>query len=176
MEHNRNPWFVVCCMLPAGHKPGPRPPANALVARDAQYGLGAGQPGPKAMREAPPKVAPPKAAFGSGNAGYRPSSGAAQCYNCGHTGHYSKDCKAPRAQVQAAHMAVVGSDADAEQEELVKDEEAPQEVKEQAAGDDAKSVQIYGDEYIAVDVYNNDYYAHDDKEEHMFALTEHQDD
>ncbi|KAG6884232.1 hypothetical protein C0992_006691 [Termitomyces sp. T32_za158] len=75
-------------------------------------------------------------------------------------------------------MAAVGSNAesnaDAELEELVKDKEAPQEGKEQSAGDDAESVQIDGEEYVAVDVYDNDY-ARDDEEEHMFALMEHQD-
>ncbi|KAG6896906.1 hypothetical protein C0992_005307, partial [Termitomyces sp. T32_za158] len=130
MERNRNPQFVVRQTLPAGYKPVSGPPVNAPAPRDARYGPGVGQPGPKAMRDAPPRVAPPKAAFGSGDAGYRPSSGAAWCYNCGRTGHYSKDCKAPRAQVWAAHMAAVESDADAEPEELVNDEEAPQEDEE----------------------------------------------
>ncbi|KAG6874249.1 hypothetical protein C0992_007974, partial [Termitomyces sp. T32_za158] len=170
MERNRNSRFV-CQMLPAGHKPVPGPQINVPVARDTCYGPGVGQPGPKATRDAPPKVAPPKTAFGGGDAGYRPSSGAARCYTCGRTGHYSKDCKAPRAQVGAAHMAAVGSDADAELEELGKDEEAPQEGKEQPAGDDAESIQIYGDEYVAVDVYDNDYYARDDKEEHIPQYT-----
>ncbi|KAG6894702.1 hypothetical protein C0992_005038 [Termitomyces sp. T32_za158] len=111
MERNRNPWFVVRQTLLAGHKPVPGPLVNVPAARNACYGPGAGQPGPKAMRDAPPKVAPPKAAFGSSDAGYRPSSGAAWCYNCGRMGHYSKDCKAPRVQVQAAHTAAVGSNA-----------------------------------------------------------------
>ncbi|KAG6893502.1 hypothetical protein C0992_009730, partial [Termitomyces sp. T32_za158] len=73
----------------------------------------------------------------------------------------------------AAHTAEVGSNTEVELEELVKDEEALQEDKEQATGDDAESVQIDGDEYVGVDVYDNDYYACDDEEEHMFALTEH---
>ncbi|KAG6895648.1 hypothetical protein C0992_000189 [Termitomyces sp. T32_za158] len=166
-------------MLPAGHKPVQGPPVNVPVAWDACYGPGVGQPGPKVMRDAPPRVAPPKATFGSGDVGYRPSSRAARCYNCGHTGHYSKDCKAPRAQVRAAHTAAVGSNAenntDAEPEELVRDKEALQEDKELAAGDDTESIQIDGDKYVAVDVFDNDYYACDDEEEHMFALTEHQD-
>ncbi|KAG6894440.1 hypothetical protein C0992_006067, partial [Termitomyces sp. T32_za158] len=190
-------------------EPVPGPPVDVLAARDACYGPGVGQPGSKATRDAPPKVAPPKAAFGSGDAGYRPSSRAAQCYNCGHMGHYSKDCKAPRAQVRAAHTAAVGGNAksntDAEPEELVEDKEALQEEEEPIAGgdaesiqidgdeyvavdeealqeeeepiasDDAESIQIDGDEYIAVDVYDNDYYTRNDKEEHMFALAEHQD-
>ncbi|KAG6892909.1 hypothetical protein C0992_011978, partial [Termitomyces sp. T32_za158] len=155
MECNRNPRFVVRQTLPAGHKPAFGSPVNASAAQDARYGPGVGQPGPKATRDAPPKVAPPKAAFGGGDAGYRPSSGAVQCYNCGRTGHYSKDCKAPRAQVRAAHTAAVESDAksatEAEPEELVDDEEGPQEGEEPSAGDDAKSVQINGDEYVAVD-------------------------
>ncbi|KAG6894740.1 hypothetical protein C0992_004907 [Termitomyces sp. T32_za158] len=176
MERNRNPRFVVRQTLLAGHKPVSGPPVNAPAARDAHYGPRVGQPGPKVMRDAPSRVAPPKATFGGGDAGYRPSSKAAQCYNCGHTGHYSKDCKAPRAQVRAAHMAAVESDTDAEPEELIDDEEAPQEDEEPIAGEDAESVQINGDEYIAVDVYDNDYYACDDEEEHMFALTEHQGD
>ncbi|KAG6887782.1 hypothetical protein C0992_010765, partial [Termitomyces sp. T32_za158] len=149
MEQNCDPRFVVRRMLPAGHKPGPGPLGNAPVARDAHYGPRAGQPGPKATRDVPPRVVLPKAAFGSSDAGYRPSSEAARCYNCGCMGHYSKDCKVPRVQVQAAHMAAVGSDAEsdaeADQEEPVKDGEAPQEVEEQSAVDDAESVQINGD-------------------------------
>ncbi|KAG6881488.1 hypothetical protein C0992_000964, partial [Termitomyces sp. T32_za158] len=153
MERNRNLRFVVRRTLPAGHKPAVGSPVNALAARDARYGPRVGQPGPKATRDAPPKVAPPKAAFGGGDAGYRPSSRAVRCYNCGCMGHYSKDCKASRAQVRAAHMAAVESNAksaaEAEPEELVNDEEGPQEGKEPSAGDDAKSVQINGDEYVA---------------------------
>ncbi|KAG6875172.1 hypothetical protein C0992_004910 [Termitomyces sp. T32_za158] len=171
MERNRNLRFVVRQALPVGHKPVPGPPVNVPVARDTCYGPGAGQPGPKATRNAPPKVAPPKATFGGGDAGYRPSSRAAWCYNCGCMGHYSKDCKAPRAQVWAAHTAAVGSNADAELEELVEDKAAPQEGRSSLL-----SIQIDGDEYIAVDIHDNDYYTCDDEEEHMFALTEHQDD
>ncbi|KAG6875561.1 hypothetical protein C0992_003345 [Termitomyces sp. T32_za158] len=82
--------------------------------------------------------------------------------------------------VWAAYMAAVGikveSNTEADQEEPIKDEKAPQEVKEQSDLDDAESIQIDRDEYIAVDIYNNDYYTHDDEEEHMFALTEHQGD
>ncbi|KAG6875874.1 hypothetical protein C0992_001983 [Termitomyces sp. T32_za158] len=176
MERNCNPRFVVHRTLPAGHKPVSGPPVNAPAARDARYGPRVGQPEPKSMRDAPPRVAPPKATFGGGDAGYRPSSRAARCYNCGCMGHYSKDCKVPRAQVWAAHTAAVESDADAEPEELVNDKEAPQEDEEPIAGEDAESIQIDGDEYVAVDVYDNDYYACDDEEEHMFALTEHQGD
>ncbi|KAG6886334.1 hypothetical protein C0992_004502, partial [Termitomyces sp. T32_za158] len=180
MERNRNPRFVVRRTLPAGHKPALGSPVNASAARDVRYGPGVGQPGPKATRDAPPKVAPPKAAFGGGDAGYRPSSRAARCYSCGRTGHYLKECKVPRAQVWAAHTAAVerdaDSNADAEPDELVDDEEAPREDEELIAGDDAESVQIDGDKYIAVDVYNNDYYAQDDEEEHMFALTKQQGD
>ncbi|KAG6883421.1 hypothetical protein C0992_008760 [Termitomyces sp. T32_za158] len=153
MERNRNPRFVVHQTLPTGHKPASGSPVNAPAAWDACYGPGVGQPGPKVMRDAPPKVAPPKAAFGGGDAG---------------------------AQVRAAHTAAVesdaNSDAEAEPEEFIDDKEGPQEDEEPIAGDDAESVQIDGDEYVAVDVYDNDYYACDDEEEHMFALTEHQGD
>ncbi|KAG6870832.1 hypothetical protein C0992_012309, partial [Termitomyces sp. T32_za158] len=97
------------------------------------------------------------------------------------TGHFSKECKAPRAQVRAAHTAAVESDAESDveagpEEPAHDNEEVPQDVEEQSAVDDAESVQIDGDEYVAVDVYDNDYYARDDEEEHMFALTEHQGD
>ncbi|KAG6898848.1 hypothetical protein C0993_003590, partial [Termitomyces sp. T159_Od127] len=60
--------------------------------------------------------------------------------------------------------------------ELAGDEEAPREVEEQLVVDDAESIQIDGDEYITVDMYDNDYYTRDDKEGHMFALIEHQED
>ncbi|KAG6884303.1 hypothetical protein C0995_010556, partial [Termitomyces sp. Mi166 len=61
-------------------------------------------------------------------------------------------------------------------EELINDEEVPPEVEEPEDDDDAESIHIDGDEYVTVDVYDKEYYAHDDKEEHLFALTEHQGD
>ncbi|KAG6858703.1 hypothetical protein C0995_014643, partial [Termitomyces sp. Mi166 len=70
----------------------------------------------------------------------------------------------------------VESNAEEEQKELVNDEEAPPEMEEFEDDDNAESVHIDGDEYIAVDVYDNKYYAHDNEEEHLFALTEHQED
>ncbi|KAG6886835.1 hypothetical protein C0995_004011 [Termitomyces sp. Mi166 len=91
-----------------------------------------------------------------------------------------RDCKVLRAQVQAAHTAAVNSDvesnAEEDQKELVDDEEAPPKVEELEGDDDAESVHIDGDEYVILDVYDNKYYAHDNEEEHLFALTEHQGD
>ncbi|KAG6855343.1 hypothetical protein C0995_006065, partial [Termitomyces sp. Mi166 len=96
------------------------------------------------------------------------------------TGHYAKDCKVLRAQVQAAYTAAansnVESNSEEDQEELVNNEEAPPEVEELEGDDNAKSVHINGDEYVTVDIYDNKYYARDNKEEHLFALTEHQGD
>ncbi|KAG6859274.1 hypothetical protein C0995_010031 [Termitomyces sp. Mi166 len=97
-------------------------------------------------------------------------------------GHHQpvKDCKAPKAQVQAAHTAAENSDvesnAEENQEELIDNREVLPEVEEPEGDDDAESVHIDGDKYVTVDVYDNEYYAHDDKEEHLFALTEHQGD
>ncbi|KAG6881826.1 hypothetical protein C0995_000454, partial [Termitomyces sp. Mi166 len=70
----------------------------------------------------------------------------------------------------------VESNAEENQEELVIDEEVPPEVEEPEGDDDTESVHSDGDEYVTVDVYDNKYYAHDDKKEHLFALTEHQGD
>ncbi|KAG6893983.1 hypothetical protein C0995_015420, partial [Termitomyces sp. Mi166 len=70
----------------------------------------------------------------------------------------------------------VESNAEENQEELVDDKEVPLEVEEPEGEDDTESVHIDGDEYITVDVYDNKYYAHDNEEEHLFALTEHQGD
>ncbi|KAG6894335.1 hypothetical protein C0993_011767, partial [Termitomyces sp. T159_Od127] len=175
MEQNHNPRFVVRRTMPAGQRPGHGLTGNGPVGRDACSGPGVGQPAPRATRDVPPRVGPPKAAFGGGDVGYKASGGSPCCYNCGWTGHFSKECKAPRAQVRAAHTVAVESNAEAGPEEPVHDnEEVPQEVEEQSAVDDAESVQIDGDEYVAVDVYDNDYYARDDEEEHLVALTEHQ--
>ncbi|KAG6884048.1 hypothetical protein C0995_011069, partial [Termitomyces sp. Mi166 len=68
------------------------------------------------------------------------------------------------------------SNAEEDQEELVKDEEVPPEVEEPEAEDDAESIHIDGDEYITVDIYDNKYYTCEDDEEHLFALTEYQGD
>ncbi|KAG6858378.1 hypothetical protein C0995_000434, partial [Termitomyces sp. Mi166 len=123
----------------------------------------AGQPVQKGVRDGlpwvnPPRVSPPKVTFG-GNAGHKPSAATAQRYNCGRLGHYAKDCKVPKAQVQAAHTAAASSDAESnieeEQEELINDKEVPPEVEEPEAEDDAESVHINGDEYVTVDVYDN---------------------
>ncbi|KAG6858022.1 hypothetical protein C0995_003317, partial [Termitomyces sp. Mi166 len=70
----------------------------------------------------------------------------------------------------------VESNAEENQEELVNDKEVPPEVEEPEGDDDAESIHIDGDKYVTVDVYDNEYYARDDKEEHLFALTEHQGD
>ncbi|KAG6872454.1 hypothetical protein C0992_009609 [Termitomyces sp. T32_za158] len=181
MEQNRNPQFVVRRTVPAGQRPVQGQAGNGPAGRDARYGPGLGQSAPKAMWDVPPRVGLPKAAFGGRDAGYKPSGGTPRCYNCGQTGHFSKECKAPRAQIRAPHTAAVESNAEsnaeADPEETAHDnEEVPQDVEEQSVVDDAERVQIDGDEYVAVDVYDNDYYARDDEEEHMFALTEHQGD
>ncbi|KAG6894290.1 hypothetical protein C0995_014670, partial [Termitomyces sp. Mi166 len=76
----------------------------------------------------------------------------------------------------AAENSDVESNAEENQEELINDEEVPPEMEEPEGDDDAKSVHIDGDKYVAVNVYDNEYYACDNKEEHLFALTEHQGD
>ncbi|KAG6895782.1 hypothetical protein C0995_012229 [Termitomyces sp. Mi166 len=123
---------------------------DAPVAKESRYMPRAGQPGPKGAQDGPPKVSHPK------------------------------DCKVLKAQVQAAHTAAKNSDvesnAEENQEELVNNKEVPPEVEEPEGDDDAESVHIDGDEYVTVDIYDNEYYAHDNKEEHLFALTEHQGD
>ncbi|KAG6886995.1 hypothetical protein C0992_001279, partial [Termitomyces sp. T32_za158] len=107
---------------------------------------------PEATWDVPLRVGPPKVAFGSGDTGYKPSGGTAHCYNCGWTGHFSKECKVLRAQVRAAHTAAVESNTEAGQEEPANDnDKVPQHIEEQSAVDDAESVQINGNEYVAVD-------------------------
>ncbi|KAG6857799.1 hypothetical protein C0995_005237, partial [Termitomyces sp. Mi166 len=68
------------------------------------------------------------------------------------------------------------SNAEEDQEELVKDEEVPPEVEDPEAEYDAESIHIDGDEYVTVDVYDNEYYTREDDEEHLFAITEYQGD
>ncbi|KAG6894069.1 hypothetical protein C0995_015080, partial [Termitomyces sp. Mi166 len=152
----------VKCRLPAGQRLGPELTGNAPVAKESQYMPGAGQPGPKEAWDGPPRVSSPKVAFGSGNAGYKPRLQGAESASASCT--------------WAAANSDVESNAEEDQEELINDKEAPPEVEELEGDDNAESVHIDGDEYVAVDVYDNEYYAHDDEEEHLFALTEHQGD
>ncbi|KAG6869660.1 hypothetical protein C0995_000696, partial [Termitomyces sp. Mi166 len=160
------------------------PTGDTPVIKENRYAPRAGQPVQKGVwdgppRVNPPRVSPPKVTFG-GDMGNKPSAVTARCYNCGRIGHYAKDCKAPKVQVQAAHTAAANSNAksnaEEEQEELVNDEEVLPEVEEPEAEDDAESIHINGDKYVTVDVYDNEYYTCEDDEEHLFALTEYQGD
>ncbi|KAG6895552.1 hypothetical protein C0992_000658 [Termitomyces sp. T32_za158] len=72
MEQNRNPRFVVWCTVPAGQRPVQGQAGSGPAGRDARYGPGLGQSAPKAMRDVPSRAGPPKAAFGGGDAGYKP--------------------------------------------------------------------------------------------------------
>ncbi|KAG6881066.1 hypothetical protein C0993_002983 [Termitomyces sp. T159_Od127] len=141
--------------MPAGQRPGHGLTGNGPAGRDVRYGPGLGQPAPRATRDVPPRVGPPKAAFGGGDATIVAGWATSQ-----------KNAKRHKR-----------NDAEAGPEEPAHDnKEVPQDVEEQSAVDDAESVQIDGDEYVAVDVYDNDYYARDDEEEHLVALTKHQGD
>ncbi|KAG6858525.1 hypothetical protein C0995_015947, partial [Termitomyces sp. Mi166 len=123
-------------VLFTGQKPVQGPTGDAPVTKDNRYAPRAGQPVQKEVQDGLPQD----------------TSQVLQQHN-------AKDCKALKAQVQAAHIAAASSNAESnveeEQEELINDEEVLPEVEEPEAEDDAESVHIDGDKYVTVDVYDN---------------------
>ncbi|KAG6857970.1 hypothetical protein C0995_003571, partial [Termitomyces sp. Mi166 len=135
MDQNCNLQFVVQRRLSTGQKPVQGPTGDTPVTKENRYAPRAGQPVQKGQ-DGPLQVNPPKVAFG-GDAGHKPN------------------CKLPKAQVRAVHTAAADSDAESnteeDQEEFIRDEEAPPEVEDPEAEYDAESVHIDGDEYVTVD-------------------------
>ncbi|KAG6867602.1 hypothetical protein C0995_004757, partial [Termitomyces sp. Mi166 len=86
MDQNRNPWFVVQHRLSTGQKPVQGPTGDTPVTNENQHAPRVGQPVQKGQdglpQINPPRVSPPKVAFG-GDARHKPSAATAQCYNCG---------------------------------------------------------------------------------------------
>ncbi|KAG6881915.1 hypothetical protein C0995_016698, partial [Termitomyces sp. Mi166 len=127
MDQNCNPQFVVWRRLSTGQKPVQGPTGDTPVTNKNWHAPRAGQPVQKGQDGPPwvnpPRVSPPKVAF-EGDA-------------------HKPNCKAPKAQVKAAHTAAADSDAESDveedQEELVKDEKVPPEVKDLEAEYDAES-------------------------------------
>ncbi|KAG6857951.1 hypothetical protein C0995_003924, partial [Termitomyces sp. Mi166 len=122
MDQNRNPQFVVQHRLSTGQKPVQRLTGDTPVTKENWYAPRAGQLVQKGWdgppQMNPPRVSPPKVTFG-GDAGHKPTA--------------DSDAE---------------SNAEEDQEELIKDEEVPPEVEEPEAEDDAESIHIDGDEYI----------------------------
>ncbi|KAG6895832.1 hypothetical protein C0995_012138, partial [Termitomyces sp. Mi166 len=80
MDRNRNPQFVMQCKLSPGQKPVQGPTGDTPVTNKNQHAPRAGQPVQKGWDGSPqvnpPRVSPPKVAFG-GDARHKPSAATA---------------------------------------------------------------------------------------------------